>query len=249
MNSDAYRSYSHEVSSWLHAGRKKLIGQVLAWHLESDVKEQREILEVGAGVGQNVEVLREFGAVDALEVDPVGLQQLRRLAGVRRVYEAGIPSELPGTWDVICACDVIEHIEDDAAAVRWIFDRLKPGGLFFATVPAFQWLFSDHDRALGHFRRYEAQVFDRLLPAKAERLSGSYFNTYLFPIGAVSRTLWQLLRRARSMPELTKQRVPAGRLTEPFLRWLFMHDVASLRPNSQRVFGLSYFVCAKKLIS
>jgi SAM-dependent methyltransferase len=246
MNPDAYRSYSHEVSSWLHSGRKKLIGQVLAWHLEPDGIGQREILEVGAGVGQNAEILRGFGAVDALEVDPVGLQALRHLEDVRKVYEAGIPSDLPGTWDVICACDVIEHIEDDAAAVRWIFDRLRPGGLFFATVPAFQWLFSDHDRALGHFRRYKAETFDRLLPTDAVRLSGSYFNTYLFPMAVASRFVWQIGQGTRHTPKLEKQQVPAGALAEPILRWAFSRDVAALKPHSQRMFGLSYYICARK---
>ena len=182
MNTDAYQNYSHEVSSWLHQGRMQLIRQVLSWYLTPDAKLSREILEVGAGVGQNIEVLRTLGTVDALEVDQLGLDRLRSLAGVRRVFDTGIPSDLHGEWDVICACDVIEHIEEDAAAVRWIFDRLRPGGLFLATVPAFQWLFSDHDRALGHYRRYDAKAFDALLPQDAIRLSGSYFNTYIFPL-------------------------------------------------------------------
>ena len=56
MNPSSYESYSHEVSSWLHSGRKRLIQKVLLWHLEKSAKEI-EILEVGAGVGQNIEVL------------------------------------------------------------------------------------------------------------------------------------------------------------------------------------------------
>lgn len=246
MNPESYRSYSHEVSSWLHAGRKQLIRRVLEWHLAPREKETLEILEVGAGVGQNIEVLQRFGAVDALELDPQGLERLRGLDGVRTVFEAAIPSDLTGSWDVICACDVIEHIKDDAAAVDWIFDHLRPGGIFFATVPAFQWLFSDHDRALGHFRRYEADAFDRLLPKGTVRLSGSYFNTYLLPLGVASRAAYQVGRWVRREKTLDKQKVPTGGAAEHFLRWVFARDVAALEPSSRRVAGLSYYVCARK---
>jgi 2-polyprenyl-3-methyl-5-hydroxy-6-metoxy-1,4-benzoquinol methylase len=246
MNPESYVRYSHEVSSWLHSGRKKLIRQVLDWHLPPGSSGQLELLEVGAGVGQNVELLRDIGAVDVMELDPLGLDRLRSLDGVRQVFDAGIPTDLAGSWDVILACDVIEHIEDDAAAVRWIFDHLKPGGLFFATVPAFQWLFSDHDRALGHFRRYEADVFDRLLPADASRLSGSYFNSYLFPLAVLSRASYQLSRRTRKTTKLEKQRVPGGRLTEPMLGAIFSLDLRGLKVSSRRKWGLSYYVCARK---
>lgn len=245
MNPESYRSYSHETSSWLHAGRKQLIARVLDWHIPLSMKGDLEILEVGAGVGQNIEVLQRYGAVDALELDPIGLEQLEARHDVRTIYESGIPASLTGEWDVICACDVIEHIEDDGTAVQWIFDHLRPGGLFFATVPAFQWLFSDHDRALGHFRRYEADAFDRLLPRDALRLSGSYFNSYLFPLGVASRALYQIGRWVRK-DELKKQNVPKGGAAERFLRGIFSHDVQALEPSSRRVAGLSYFVCARK---
>jgi len=248
MNPSAYISYSHEVSSWLHAGRAQLIQRVLSWWLPEPVAD-REILEVGAGVGQNIAVLNQFGQVDALELDQLGLASLRQLKQVRHVFEAAIPSNLGRVWDVICACDVIEHIEDDRLAVQWIFDHLKPGGIFFATVPAFQWLFSEHDRALGHFRRYQSESFDKLLPDDAVRLSGSYFNSYLFPLALSARTAWQigsrLLNRGEHMPQ--KQRVPNGRFTDPILRAVFMKEIAAMSQTTSRSFGLSYYVCARKL--
>ena len=129
--------------------------------------------------------------MDALESHPSGLASLRQIESIRNVFETNMPSNLGKKWDVILASDVIEHIEDDRLAVRWIFDHLKPGGIFFATVPAFQWLFSDHDKALGHFRRYTAKTFDNLLPGDVERLSGSYFNSYLFPMACLFPLTWQ----------------------------------------------------------
>jgi SAM-dependent methyltransferase len=246
MNPESYRSYSHEVSSWLHTGRKLLIHRVLEWTLSPDKKNSYDILEVGAGVGQNIEVLKHFGKVDALELDQQGLDRLRKIDGIRTVFETGIPSDLVGQYDVICACDVIEHIEDDIAAIQWIFDHLRPGGIFFATVPAFQWLYSDHDRALGHFRRYEANVFDSLLPKDAIRLSGSYFNSYLMPIAVISRAFYQIGRWVRRDAKLEKQKVLTQGVAEKYLRWIFKRDVQAITPITCRVAGLSYFVCARK---
>lgn len=246
MNPESYRSYSHEVSSWLHAGRKQLIQQVLEWHLSAENKGSYDVLEVGAGVGQNIEVLQRFGKVDALELDQQGLDRLRKIDGIRTIFESGIPSELVGEWDVICACDVIEHIEDDAAAVQWIFDHLRPGGIFFATVPAFQWLFSDHDRALNHFRRYEADSFDKLLPKDAVRLSGCYFNTYLMPIAVISRAIYQIGRWIRRDSKLEKQKISTEGVAEKFLRGIFKSDIQAITPTTRRRAGLSYYVCARK---
>jgi SAM-dependent methyltransferase len=247
MNSSAYQSYSHEVSSWLHTGRSHLIQKVLSWYL-TEPAVGREILEVGAGVGQNIKVLNKFGHIDALELDPLGLASLRQIDVIRNVYDIGIPSDLGRKWDVILACDVIEHIEDDRLAVQWIFDHLKPGGIFFATVPAFQWLFSEHDIALGHYRRYTAEAFDNLLPEESNRLSGSYFNSYLFPLGLASRMTWQLGRRLskRSNGESQKQRVPNGRFIDPILRSIFMNEIEGLSIKKCRNYGLSYYVCASK---
>ncbi len=246
MNHDSYLSYSHEVSSWLHSGRKQLISKIMNWHLEPSRKPY-EILEVGAGVGQNIEALKSFGEVDVIEIDPVGLSSLKAIKEIRSVFDQGITSAPVGQYDVIVACDVIEHLKDDFGAVKWIFDHLRVGGLFIATVPAFQWLFNDHDRALGHFRRYEQQSFDRLLPQNCVKLSGGYFNSYLFPVAVISRIAYQTRRSIRGISVMEKQKVPTNRFIEPVLRWVFHRDIATLNPNSSRLAGLSYFACARKL--
>lgn len=191
-------------------------------------------------------MLQSFGKVDALELVRQGLDRLRKNHGIRTIFEQCIPSDLVGEWDVICACDVIEHIEDDVAAIQWIFDHLRPGGIFFATVPAFQWLYSDHDRALGHFRRYKADAFDKLLPKGAVKLSGSYFNTYLMPIAVVSRAFYQIGRWIRKDSKLEKQKIFTEGVAEKYLRWIFKRDVQAITPKTRRVAGLSYYVCARK---
>ena len=95
----------------------------------------------------------------------------------RKVMSAPLP-ELAGVksshYDLIAAFDVIEHIDDDAAALASIATRLKPGGKLVMTVPAHQWMWSAHDVVNHHKRRYSkrgAQAADRGIAAEARARS------------------------------------------------------------------------------
>jgi len=63
---------------------------------------------------------------------------------------------VPGDFDCVVACEVMEHIEDDAGFVRRIFERLKPGGQVLISVPAKAQYWTVHDELVGHLRRYES---------------------------------------------------------------------------------------------
>ena len=243
MEREAYSAYAAEAGNWLHAGRSYLIASLLK-KLRKDGS--TEILEVGAGVGQNIPVLAQSGSVDALEIDPHGLEQLRGMAALRSVIDQPIPAELDRSYDVIGAFDVIEHLEDDHGAVDWIFDNLKPGGLFIATVPAYQWLYSDHDRALNHYRRYSLTSFTKLLPPDAERLTASYFNMLLFPAVVAARTVWQLKRRAAHGSAQKKQSVPSMGAVDRVLLGVLMSEARLVGRGMRLPFGLSLCVCARK---
>lgn len=246
MDQEAYIRYSEESDSWLHRGRKELIRRALNWHIPSELSSPMEILDVGAGVGQNIQVFKPFGVVDAIEIDPIGIEKLKKLDGVRDIFERNVPFELSRTYDIIGAFDVIEHIKDDRAAVQWILERLKPGGIFIATVPAFQWLFSSHDKALGHYRRYSASEFNALIPKKYALLSASYFNSLLFPAAFLTRAIWQF-KQLFSSRKLEKQHVPHDGWLNTILNRILQLDVSTMKPCSNRWFGLSYFVCVRKV--
>lgn len=96
---------------------------------------------------------------------------------------------------VAALLDVIEHIEDDRAALRQLADRMDPGATLVVTVPALQWAYSSWDSNLGHFRRYSRrQLRDRLTAAGLEVESCSY----LFPELLVLVPVRKLRRSARS---------------------------------------------------
>lgn len=184
MKTNAYAQYDEETNSWLHRGRASLVSKVLElFDFDHDIS----ILEAGAGVGQNVAMLSNFGSVDAIEIDPLGLQRLRKCPQIRNVFDCEIPFDLDRTYDVICALDVIEHLKEDGHSLSWLVEHLNPQGILVVTVPAFPILFSGHDISLQHYRRYTKSSLLELTPKKCDSLLISYFNCGLMPLAVLLR--------------------------------------------------------------
>ena len=244
MNNDSYEAYANESDSWLHLGRKYLLSKIMQRFITPDKK--IEILEIGAGVGQNVDVLMQFGNVDVLEINPIGLELLHVNKNIRNVIDKKIPTKLPRKYDLIVACDVIEHIKDDKRVVNWISKNLKNDGYFISTVPAFQFLFSDHDKALGHYRRYTKKSFDLLLPKNLTKIYGTYFNFILFPIAMIARFFYQVKRNLLKSKVLNKQTIPKNMSLNSALLFIMKTEAFILKRMVFPLFGLSYFLISKK---
>ena len=148
------------------------------------------ILEIGCGTGHNFPMLSEFGHVDALELDDQARAVAEKRLG-RSIMSAPLP-QLAGVperhYDLIGAFDVIEHIDDDHAAIASIAERLKPGGKFVMTVPAHQWMWSVHDTVNHHKRRYSKRGLAQLIEGSTLKLDAvGYFNSLLFPVAIAER--------------------------------------------------------------
>ncbi|GLR46574.1 class I SAM-dependent methyltransferase [Sphingomonas astaxanthinifaciens] len=178
---------------WWYRARRKVLSALIA----RVVKPPRNarILEVGCGTGHNLAMLDLFGTVDAIEVDPAARamaeQRLGRPVGSAPLPDLkGVPS---GGFDLIGSFDVIEHIDDDRAALAGIARCLKPGGKFVMTVPAHQWMWSAHDEVNHHRRRYSKSGLEALFkgsPLKLERIG--YLNSLLFPVAMAARAAGRL---------------------------------------------------------
>jgi SAM-dependent methyltransferase len=137
-----------------------------------------------------------------------------------------------GSADVVTALDLLEHIADDGAATAEFARVLRPGGLLVVTVPAIPALWSEHDEALDHLRRYRAARLRRVLTGaglRIERLS-PLITALLLPIGGL-RLVQRLLPRRKGSPQTAFILPPApiNRLLTMMLwlesRWLLRFDL------------------------
>jgi dolichyl-phosphate beta-glucosyltransferase len=148
------------------------------------------VLDVGSGTGGMLERLRK-GGYDAIgaELDPHALDLAGARHGgpmVRAVAEA-LPCR-SGAAVAVTALDVIEHLDDDVAALRELARVAGPGGLVIATVPAYAWAWSDHDVRLGHRRRYQRRsLTDAACAAGLEVVRCAHFHSWLVPVAVVVR--------------------------------------------------------------
>ena len=145
------------------------------------------ILNLGAGMGEDLSVIASYGTVHVVDKEPEALKHVPEDLVAEKINADICDLSYPeGSFDAVLAFDVLEHIKDDGAAVNAICRLLKPAGVFVFTVPALAILFSLHDRTLGHHRRYGRENLMRLLePFRIERMG--YWMSLLLPILALQR--------------------------------------------------------------
>lgn len=195
----------------------------------------RRVLDAGAGIG-NFTALAEPCAeyVMAAELSPANLDVLRERFTDSKVVEVA-QFDLDGDlaplaarrFDTIVCLDVLEHIEDDVAAMRRLRQLVQPGGHLLVKVPACRWLYGSVDVASDHYRRYgPRELRDKAAAAGWEPLRAWYMNLAgVLPYFLKSRVLrrqanfsrtfkpWQLRVMAASMPVLRA----VDRVTGPFV--------------------------------
>ena len=181
---------------WWYRARREVLAELIRRVVHPP--KNAVVLELGCGTGHNLAMLGNFGKVDALELDEEARGHAEKRLG-RSVMSAPLP-ELEGVpehhYDLVGAFDVIEHIEDDKAALASIASRLKKNGKFVMTVPAHPWMWSAHDVVNHHKRRYSKRQLRSLIessPLKLERVG--YFNSLLFPLAAAERLSSKLRKK------------------------------------------------------
>jgi len=185
-----------DAEHWWFAARREIIAGLI--ERQAGLGPDARILEVGCGTGSNLSLLQRYGRVDAIEPD----EPARALASARSgiaVKGGLLPDGVQlddGAYDLIVLLDVLEHIPDDLGTLRALRSKLAPGGRFLVTVPAAPWMWSSHDAAHHHQRRYTAASLTKVFKEAGYRVRyRSHFNTVLFPLIAGARIAGKLLRR------------------------------------------------------
>jgi SAM-dependent methyltransferase len=183
---------------WWYRGRRQIIhAELRKLRLPADA----QVLDAGCGSGRTLEELVGYGEVHGIELDP----QAAEIAQARGVGEVrvGRLEELPweaDTFELITCLDVIEHTSDDRATLRELRRVSKPGGWLLVTVPAYQYLWSQHDEANHHYRRYARDTLDAAALEAGWRVRRmTSFNSVLFAPAALVR----IIQRRRSNSDYT----------------------------------------------
>lgn len=227
---------------WFSARRDLLLALLRRW-----VPPGRSLLDVGCGTGFLLGAAREEWEVWGLDPAPEAVDFCHG-RGLTRVMQGTVGDLGTGKFPVVDAIsmfDVLEHLDDDAGALRGAVANLGNDGLVLATVPAYQWLWSAHDASHHHRRRYTAPRLGRAFEsAGLSLLHLGYFNTRLFPLAVLTR-VFDKVRGDRSDEHLLP--VPAAPINRG-LRKVFASERSRLAGPKPRPFryGLSVVAVGRK---
>jgi SAM-dependent methyltransferase len=196
-----YTAQDHSYRENDHYARAKY-GITLRW-LGDPGMPPRRLVNIGCGAGLFNRLAHDAGfAVDACEPDPAAH------AIAAATAPAGLAVHLGGLFDapiapgadIVVMHDVLEHVENDHAAVDRLAEILAADGQLIVSVPALPRLFGLHDEMLGHYRRYERRGLERVLGRRFEVSRMRYFGFVFIPV-----TAWYSRWRRRPYPT-----APAG---------------------------------------
>jgi len=183
MKTDEHqRSYELEDNNWWFQGMAGFYRILLKKYLA--VKPNFHILDIGCGTGMIMKnVLSSFGKVHGIDASPEAVEfcKDRALSNVycANAVETGLDSN---TFDCITAFMIIEHIDDDVKFIKELERMCKKGGKVLISSSAFSALWSEHDDACEHMRRYSIKEFNSLIKSNSsfKILKLSYYNIVLF---------------------------------------------------------------------
>lgn len=161
------RYYKLGQDYWWLAGKYDIVESIIGFLIKDNLLKQNNglvILDAGCGPGNMLDRLSKFGVVFGSDLSFHALSFCRG-----RGYHKLFISELQNcplaseSFDIVVAVDVIEHIDAHECACREVHRILKPGGLFVLTVPAFMFLWGEHDELYFHKRRYRVKQLRKIL--------------------------------------------------------------------------------------
>ncbi|HEX2998718.1 MAG TPA: class I SAM-dependent methyltransferase [Armatimonadota bacterium] len=241
MNEQEHRRMrAVEDGDWWFVGKRLLVNALLQRVLTPDPN--GAVLDVGCGTGANLKLLARYGMPVGIDLAPAALRlTAERGIGSLCAADAEHLGFADRTFNAVTALDVLEHLDHPVRALREMGRVCVPGGIVLVSVPAYPLLWSDHDVALSHRRRYTA----RLLRAQVEgaglevlRLTHAYSLCFLPAL---------LIRQARRLQRHRQPQADLGRVAAPFNALLiqYLRLEAALLPRLSLPLGTSLLCVAR----
>lgn len=235
-----HSNYKLEDSYFWFQGRAEIIEKIM--DRKTNLEKGDEILDIGCGTGGFAQRISHKYNVACLDIEPIALEYCKK-RGLNDINQ-GYLNDFDSSGRNIKAAimlDVLEHIEDDSKVAAQVYDLLLDDGYFIVTVPAYQWMWSHHDDIHMHFRRHTMSSISNLIKNAGFNIKyKSYFNTFLFPLAVVNRSLSMFLGESEEDPVV---KLPGG------VNWLFEKIFKAEKlflPTLRFPYGLSIVVIAQK---
>lgn len=236
------------LNAWMRYDLVRLILRSLGGQVSS-------VLEIGTGEGAVAARLAQRYDYVGLEPDPSAYARaVERLEGRGRMLAGDVSALAPGdSFDLVCAFEVLEHIEDDAAALVEWQRRVREGGWLLLSAPAHQRRFGPHDRIVGHYRRYDPDALAELL--RATGYADPVVFTCGFPLGyalEVGRNAIGRLAASHGNGSMDEQTAASGRWLQPpdWIGWLTAGATAPFRllqrPFARTALGTGVVALARR---
>ncbi len=197
---------------------------------------QGTVLDVGCGLGVNAQYLANDSVKEYTFLEPDGalLQQVSAHIPLpptitqRRIE--GTTEKLKGErYDTLLYIDVLEHIEDATAEVLRANELLATGGHLIIVVPAYPFLYSPFDRAIGHYRRYTERMLDEQMPRSLQKILVRYLDSAGFALSLGNKLL--LHRTSPTMAQISfwdRRIVPLSRITDKVVGHAFGRSMVAV---------------------
>lgn len=239
-----YQYYEQERAHWWF----KIRGQIIRDQLELlDLPSNSKILNIGAATYKSTELLDNFGHVTSIEFDEDCCKFVREKLN-KQIQEGSI-LDLKfenNYFDLVCAFDVIEHVEDDDTAIKEMQRVCKQDGILFITVPAFKFLWSKHDEINHHYRRYRLKELKKQVRRRSLKIMySSYFNTILFPFISLFRFYLNIFKK-NAETKSDFDNFDSKNLSNNVFAFLFNLERPLLKKRLCFPFGVSCLILCKK---
>lgn len=177
-----------EESHWWFQGKKLLVERFIS----SAGIRGGKFLDIGCGTGMFLKVLASYGSVFGVDISAQALAYCREKVAADLTLATGDQLPFPDdSFSFVSLLDIIEHADDDLSVLKEAYRVCMPGGVVLVTVPAFRFLWSSHDVAHHHKRRYRLPELRRIAVESGftvERIT--YTNFFIFLPVLFKRTLF-----------------------------------------------------------
>ena len=230
---------------WWFKARTLIISEVLNLFLKDKCKQKNKILDIGSGGGQLFPILKKFGKVYGIEKNKKMVEFSKINYPFATILNETFPDNhsLKIKFNLICLCDVLEHVSDTDLIFYEVIKRLADDGYLLITVPSGP--FSKTDIDYGHYKRYlRKELVKELEQFNLKELYSSHFMFFLYPLAIFIRKIINPLLKNKNNPDIS---YGAYKFINKFLYLIFKTETLLLRKKIILPYGLSIIGLFKRI--